>query len=184
MFCGGILIFNIWVVTVVYCFVYYLSEFKCLFVKFNIDVILGMNQCKGKDGVKRKIKWYIIYLKFVERFSYDNDIVFIEMDEVVNFIEKIQLLCLKFISIIDDLFLFWCGGRRVGCVIGCGQRYENIEDIFDFIYDVYVFIIFCEICIGVNIGIGNFMDIMFCVGYECVFFGDVCYGDSGGLLSV
>ena len=171
-------------VTAAHCFAHYPREFNLPLHKANIDLILGTNRCSGGGGVKRQIKQYIIHPQFAVRANYDNDIALVEMAEPVNFTKKIQALCVKPTSVISDPFLSRRAGRRVGRVIGCGQTYEMIEHTPELIHDVYVPIIPRQTCADTNIGTGNFTDSMICAGYERALFGDACYGDSGGSLSM
>ncbi|KAJ8322198.1 hypothetical protein KUTeg_000669 [Tegillarca granosa] len=144
----------------------------------------GTEYCDGYNGTKRKIQSFTIHQNFSQRAPYDNDIALIKLNSPINYTDVIKPICTKPFGLVNDMFFERRVGRKVGRVIGCGRIYENIEEAPTKLHDVYVPNVDRHLCDQADIGHRNFTDSMICAGYDRAYFGDACYGDSGGSLTM
>ncbi|KAJ8321721.1 hypothetical protein KUTeg_000192 [Tegillarca granosa] len=157
---------------------------KDLTQKLTSRISGGTEYCDGNNGTKRKIQSFTIHQNFSQRAPYDNDIALIKLDSPINYTDVIKPICTKPFGLVNDMFFERRVGRKVGRVIGCGRIYENIEEAPTKLHDVYVPNVDRHLCDQADIGHRNFTDSMICAGYDRAYFGDACYGDSGGSLTM
>ena len=160
------------------------QEFKEEFHPSKISLFIGTENCNGDGGLQLEIASYNVHVDFGKRAQYDYDIALIEIKDSFNFSDVIRPICLKQPHIVNNVFLNRKVGRKVGRVVGCGQLYESVETTPTKIHDVFVPTVSRDKCQAAPIGKGNFTDTMFCAGYERALFGDACYGDSGGSITM